>query len=51
MQGNIKELELVTENLQTELQNKETVFEVLKKENRDLQERLDLKTEEEQLNS
>ena len=47
MQGNIKELELVTENLQTELQNKETVFEVLKKENRDLQERLDLKTEEE----
>ena len=47
MQGNIKELELVTENLQAELQNKETVFEVLKKENRDLQERLDLKTEEE----
>jgi len=36
MQDNIKELEQVTESLQSELHNKEEVFEVLKRENRDL---------------
>lgn len=33
MQENIRELENVTESLQNELQNKENVFEELKKEN------------------
>ena len=47
MQDNIKELEKVTESLQAELQNKETVFEVLKKENKELQETLDAKTKDE----
>ena len=37
MQDNIKELETVTESLQSELQNKEEVFEVLKRENKDLE--------------
>ena len=36
MQENIKELESVTEGLQNELQNKESVFEVLKRENNEL---------------
>lgn len=40
MQDNIKELEQVTESLQNELQNKEEVFEVLKRENRELQAKL-----------
>ena len=40
MQENIKELENVTEGLQNELQNKESVFEVLKRENNELQDRL-----------
>ena len=51
MQENIKELEHVTENLQTELHNKETVFEVLKKENKELEQRLNAKNAEEHLNA
>jgi len=51
MQDNIKELEHVTESLQTELQNKETVFEVLKKENKDLETKLTNQAAEENLHS
>ena len=36
MQENIRELEQVTEGLQNELQNKEAIFEQLKKENKEL---------------
>ena len=46
MQENIKELENVTEGLQNELQNKESVFEVLKRENNELQERLNQRPQE-----
>ncbi len=51
MQDNIKELEHVTESLQQELQNKETVFEVLKKENKELENKLNAKAAEENLHS
>jgi len=51
MQDNIKELEKVTESLQAELQNKERVFEVLKKDNKELEEKLDAKTKDEALAS
>ena len=44
MQDNIKELEQVTEGLQNELQHKESVFELLKKENKDLEGRLNAKS-------
>lgn len=50
MQNNIKELETVTESLQFELQNKETFFEILKKEKKDLEERLEAKNQEENEN-
>ena len=46
MQENIKELENVTEGLQNELQNKESVFEVLKRENNELQERLNQRSQD-----
>ena len=46
MQENIKELESVTEGLQNELQNKESVFEVLKRENNELQDRLNQRSQE-----
>ena len=46
MQDNIKELEQVTEGLQNELQHKESVFELLKKENKDLEGRLNAKSQE-----
>ena len=51
MQDNIKELEQVTEGLQAELQNKEEIFEQLKKENKELEKKLEAKTQEEQMNS
>lgn len=51
MQDNIKELEQVTESLQNELQNKEEVFEVLKRENRELQAKLAQKVQEENISS
>lgn len=44
MQENIKELEQVTEGLQSELQHKEGVFELLKKENKDLEVQLSTKS-------
>ena len=47
MQENIRELERVTESLQSELHNKETVFEVLKKENTELEQKLAAKTQDE----
>ena len=37
MQENIRELEQVTEGLQSELQHKETVFAMLKKENEEME--------------
>lgn len=37
MQSNIRELEQVTEGLQSELKHKEGVFELLKKENESLE--------------
>ena len=40
MQDNIRELEQVTEGLQAELQHKETVFDMLKKDNEMLDSRL-----------
>ena len=46
MQDNIKELEQVTEGLQNELQHKESVFELLKKENKDLEGKLNQKSQE-----
>ena len=46
MQDNIKELETVTEGLQNELQHKEGVFELLKKENKDLEVKLNVKSQE-----
>ena len=46
MQDNIKELEQVTEGLQNELSHKESVFELLKKENKDLEGRLNAKSQE-----
>ena len=51
MQENIKELEQVTEGLQAELHNKEEVFESLKKENKELEAKLDAKTQDEQMAS
>ena len=47
MQDNIKELEQVTEGLQQELQHKESVFDLLKKENKELEMKLNEKTSEE----
>ena len=47
MQENIRELEQVTEGLQAELQNKEAIFESLKKENKELESKLEVKTQEE----
>ena len=49
MQENIKELEQVTEGFQSELQHKEGVFELLKKENKDLELQLSTKSQEESL--
>ena len=49
MQENIKELEQVTEGLQAELHNKEEVFESLKKENKELEAKLEAKTQDEQM--
>ena len=46
MQDNIKELETVTEGLQNELHHKEGVFELLKKENKDLEVKLNVKSQE-----
>ena len=40
-------METVTEGLQAELQNKEAIFESLKKENKELESRIDAKTQEE----
>ena len=51
MNSNIKELEGMTESLQSELSNKEAIFEVLRKENKELDERLEAKTKEEHVNS
>lgn len=51
MQENIRELEHVTESLQQELQNKENVFEVLKKENKELEHKLDKKAAEENMHA
>ena len=47
MQENIRELEQVTEGLQSELQHKENVFNMLKKENEELEGKLAAKTREE----
>ena len=44
MQDNIKELETVTEGLQNELSHKESVFELLKQENKDLEVKLNNKS-------
>ena len=51
MQDNIRELEQVTERLQYELQCKEEDFEVAKRENLDLQLKLEQRTQEENLSS
>jgi len=47
MQENIRELEQVTEGLQGELQHKENVFVILKKENEELELKLCAKNREE----
>lgn len=46
MQDNIRELEQVTEGLQNELTHKEGVFNMLKKENEELEIKLNNKTRE-----
>jgi len=46
MQDNIRELEQVAEGLQNELSHKEGVFNMLKKENEELETKLNNKTRE-----
>lgn len=46
MQDNIRELEQVTEGLQSELQHKENVFAMLKKENEELEMKIAAKNRE-----
>ena len=48
MQDNIRELEQVTEGLKNELTHKEGVFKILKKENEELEIKLNNKTREDQ---
>ena len=46
MQDKIRELEQVTEGMQNELSHKEGVFNMLKKENEELESKLNSKTRE-----